>query len=130
MRWVTVKLDGASLRHEVAGDGRNGCGRAWWRLRSRASSARQGRALAAYVGACVRVSRGLANADRLGAEDDGAAWHGMAVLQAQGEVVVATGGVRADKVSGSMAGQAGIKTSDKRWGLGNQCSLLGSWWSG
>ena len=39
--------------------GHGGHGRTWWRLRSRASSAWQGRALAAYVGACVRVSRGL-----------------------------------------------------------------------
>ena len=36
--------------------GHSGHGRTWWRLHSRASLAWQGRALATYVGACVRVS--------------------------------------------------------------------------
>ena len=126
MRWVTVKLDDASSRHEVAGDGRNGCGRAWWRLCSRAPSARQGRALAVYVGACMRVSRGLANADRPRVEDDGAAWHGMAVLQARGEVVVVAGVVRRyglQECSGvkpaSKARTGRQQGHEQRWGLGS-----------
>ena len=89
-----VKLDGASSRHEVAGDGWNGYGRADldlvallplqgldgqngtapWVAPATATvcgqdmvaagfpsaMAQQDRALAMYVGACVRVSKGLA----------------------------------------------------------------------
>jgi len=78
------------------------------RRRSRAPVARQGRAWAVCVRACVRWSKGRPCANSTGSR-----------RSERGGVMGTrrrSGGARADTVSGSKAGQAGIKTSDKRWG--------------
>jgi len=78
------------------------------RRRSRAPVARQGRAWAVCVRACVHWSKGqpCANSTGSGRSERGGVmgtWRRF-------------GGARADTVSGSKAGQAGIKTLDKTWG--------------
>ena len=78
------------------------------RRRSRAPVARQGRAWAVCVRACVRWSKGRPCANSTGSR------------RSERGGVMGTrrhfGGARADTVSGSKAGQAGIKTLDKAWG--------------
>ena len=78
------------------------------RRRYRAPVARQGHAWAVCVRACVRWSKGRPCANSTGSR-----------RSEQGGVMGTWrrfGGARADTVSGSKAGQAGIKTLDKTWG--------------
>jgi len=78
------------------------------RRRSRAPVARQGRAWAVCVRACVRWSKGHPCANSTGSRRS----ERGGVMGTQRRF----GGARADTVSGSKACQAGIKTLDKTWG--------------